>query len=234
MEISPADSGDLARVWVVVPAFNEGAVIDTTVRDLRAVFEHVVVVDDCSADDTAAAALAAGAHVCSHPVNLGQGAALATGIAYALAQDAGAIVTFDADGQHSVDDAQRFVEVLDREKVDIVLGSRFLGTAPGLGGARRLFLKAAIFYTRLTTGLRLTDTHNGLRCMTADAARRLDIRQNRMAHASEILETIARLRLRYVEAPCTTRYTDYSKAKGQRMAGAFAIVADLFIRRLYR
>jgi glycosyltransferase involved in cell wall biosynthesis len=219
---------------VVVPAFNEGAVIEQTVGGLRAAFDSIVVVDDCSDDRTGEAALAMGAHVCRHPVNLGQGAALATGIEYALGHGADAIVTFDGDGQHSVEDARRFVDILTHDKVDIVLGSRFLGDAPGISPARRAVLKAAILYTRLTTGLALTDTHNGLRCMTADTARRLVIRQNRMAHASEILETISRLGLRYVEAACTTRYTDYSTAKGQRMTGAFAIVSDLLIGRLYR
>lgn len=100
--------------------------------------------------------------------------------------------------------------------------------------SKRLLLKLATLYTRITTGLDITDTHNGLRAFSADAARQIRIRQNRMAHASEILELIGKLNLRYAEAPCTIVYTDYSKAKGQRMIGAVSILKDLLIRRMYR
>jgi glycosyltransferase involved in cell wall biosynthesis len=223
-----------AHIWVVVPAFNEATVIATTVRGLRQRFHNIVVVDDCSSDDTAQLALAAGAHTVRHPVNLGQGAAIATGFAYALRQGAEALVTFDADGQHSVSDAEAMVARLQQGDVDVVLGSRFLGHTFGMSTGRRALLTLAIHFTRLTTGLALTDAHNGLRVLSRRAAETIRIRQNRMAHASEILEQIAAHRLRVAEVPCTIVYTDYSRAKGQRWTGAFAILADLATRRLYR
>jgi len=197
-------------------------------------FENVVVVDDCSNDDTWSIAARAGAHVCRHPVNLGQGAALQTGIDYALAQGADHIVTFDADGQHRPIDAISMLDTLEREGCDVVLGSRFLGEAEGISQRKRRFLQLATWYTRMTTGLSVTDTHNGLRALSRRAATTIRLEQNRMAHASEILEEIARHRLSYVEVPCKIIYTSYSKAKGQRMSGAFAILFDLYIRRLYR
>ena len=220
--------------WVVVPAFNEGEVIGETIRSVLKQFPNVVVVDDCSSDNTRSIALAAGAHVCSHPVNLGQGAALATGIRYARLHNAQAIVTFDADGQHDINDAQGMLKLLAPGQCEVVLGSRFLGTAKNMSGRKRLLLKLATFYTRLTTGLAVTDTHNGLRAFSAVAADCIRIRQNRMAHASEILEEISRLRLPYREVACTITYTDYSVAKGQRMSGAFAILADLVLRKFYK
>ncbi len=222
------------RVWVVVPAYNEGPVVATTVGDLLHYFANVCVVDDFSADATGRLALEAGAHVVRHPVNLGQGAALATGIAYALRHGAEAIVTFDADGQHSPADAAAMVERRDEAQVDVVLGSRFLGRAEGISAGRRLLLRLAVLFTRLTTGLALTDAHNGLRVLSRHAAETIRIRQNRMAHASEVLEQIARHRLRLAEAPCSIVYTDYSRAKGQRWTGAFSILGDLLTRRLYR
>lgn len=224
----------LERVWVVVPAYNEGPVVATTVGDLMRHFHNVIVVDDCSGDATGMLALEAGAHVARHPVNLGQGAALATGIAYALRHGAEVIVTFDADGQHSTADADAMVRTLDESGVDVVLGSRFLGTAEGISAGRRRLLWLAVLFTRLTTGLVLTDAHNGLRVFSRHAAQTIRIRQNRMAHASEILEQIARHKLSLVEAPCSVVYTDYSRAKGQRWTGAFSILGDLLTRRLYR
>ncbi|WP_204366234.1 glycosyltransferase family 2 protein [Afipia sp. OHSU_II-C1] len=176
----------------------------------------------------------AGATVCRHPVNLGQGAALQTGIDYALSRGADHIVTFDADGQHRPIDAADMVKILDSGRFDVVLASRFLGHTVGMQLSKRLLLKLATLYTRVTTGLEISDTHNGLRVFSANAARKIRIRQNRMAHASEILELISKLGLRYTEAPCTIIYTDYSMAKGQRMVGAVSILKDLLVRRMYR
>ncbi len=130
-----------------------------------------------------------GVTVLRHPINLGQGAALQTGISYALRHGARYVATFDGDGQHPRD-LVRMLEKLKEISADIVLGSRFLGEAPGIPLRRKLFLRAAVLFTNVTTGTRLTDTHNGLRLMTADAARRFRITQNGMAHASEFIEQI--------------------------------------------
>ena len=221
-------------VWVVIPAFNEERVIASTVGSVRGAFSQIVVVDDGSSDATAAKSLDAGAYVCRHPINLGQGAALQTGIDFALRQGAELIVTFDADAQHDVRDAENMVKFIQSTNVDVVLGSRFLGNAVAIGARRRLFLRAATLFTRLVTRMKITDTHNGLRCLKRSAAQRIRIRQNRMAHASEILAQIGSLGISYAEYPCTITYTDYSKAKGQRMSGAVAILADLFFGKLHR
>lgn len=231
---SGGPSIDLSTVWLIMPAFNEGAVISKTVTDVTRHFPNVAVIDDCSGDDTALHASAAGAIVLRHAINLGQGAALQTGIDFAIAKGASAIVTFDSDGQHNVHDALRMVGALQSTNVDVVLGSRFLGDAEGVTATKRLFLKMAVLFTRLSTGLALTDTHNGLRVFGSRAIAGIRIQQNRMAHASELLETIARLHLTYIELPVTITYTKYSVAKGQRMSGAANILFDLFVRKLYK
>jgi glycosyltransferase involved in cell wall biosynthesis len=223
-----------AQMYVVIPAYNEGPVISRVVSEVKRAGYAVVVVDDGSSDATAEEARAAGAGVITHPFNLGQGAALQTGIDYAVAQGAEVIVTFDADGQHRVSDIARLAEALVQERADFALGSRFLGQAPNLPPLRRLLLRAATAFTRLTTGLQVTDTHNGLRAMTLRAAAAIRLRQNRMAHASEFLSQIAASGLRYVERPVTIEYTAYSLAKGQRLSDAVLILLDLFAHRLYR
>lgn len=225
---------DARSVWIIIPAYNEGAMIGTVVRSVTRLFPNVVVVDDCSADQTSAVARSAGAHVIRHPINLGQGAALQTGIEYALIAGASHIVTFDADGQHHVDDVGPMLDRLTASGADLALGSRFLGTTVGMRQSRRWLLRAAILFTFVTTGLRLSDCHNGLRVLTAHAARKLTMRQNRMAHASEILGNIRRQGLNFVEVPVTISYSDYSRAKGQSFGDAFSIVRDLFAMRLMR
>jgi glycosyltransferase involved in cell wall biosynthesis len=224
-----------AQVHVVIAAYNEAAVIARVVMEVTRAGYPVVVVDDGSKDATADVARAAGAAVIQHPFNLGQGAALQTGIDHALANGAQVLVTFDADGQHRVADIAGLVLALRNEQADFALGSRFLGqAATNLPLLRRLLLKAATLFTRLSTDLRLTDTHNGLRAMSRRGAGAIRLRQNRMAHASEFLGQIGNSGLRHVECPVTIEYTAYSLAKGQRTRDAVLILVDLFARRLYR
>jgi glycosyltransferase involved in cell wall biosynthesis len=222
---------DASTVWIVIPALNEAHTIGAVVAPLRAHGWHVVVVDDGSRDATAAAARAGGAVVLRHALNLGQGAGLRTGFAFVQRQcGARYVVTYDADGQHQPEAVAALLDALERSGADVALGSRFLDAAASraVPATRRALLQLATRFTRLTTGLRVTDAHNGLRAFTVDAAARLRLTHNRMAHASEILGEVARLRLRYAEAPVTIRYTDYSMAKGQRPLDAVAILWDIF------
>ena len=223
-----------ASIWVVVPAYNEASVIAPVITQLIKLNYSVIIVDDGSTDRTGQVAALAGARVVTHPVNLGQGAALQTGIKFALRQGADYIITFDADGQHQAADIARLVEALPLHDADFALGSRFLGASVGIPSSRRMLLKAAVWFTRMTTGLKVTDTHNGLRAMTRRGAGQIALRQNRMAHASEILEQIGRCGLRYVEVPVTIEYSRYSMAKGQRLADSLLILFDLSAQRLHR
>ena len=161
--VSELESGD---VWVVVPAYNEGPRLAPTLRDLCAAYPNVVVVDDGSRDDTAAVALQANVWLLRHVLNRGQGAALQTGIDFALQHGAGAVVTFDADGQHDVRDIAVLLQPLRAGQADVVLGSRFLGQTVGLPLSRRLVLKLGVLFTRCVSRVRVTDAHNGLRALS--------------------------------------------------------------------
>jgi glycosyltransferase involved in cell wall biosynthesis len=227
-------SEDLASVWIVIPAFNEGGMIARTIQSIARWLPNVVVVDDGSTDDTGPEAERAGARVVRHCVNLGQGAALGTGIRYALLNGARTVVTFDADGQHRPEDIDVLLRRREETGADVVLGSRFLGSTVNMPTSRRWLLRAATLYTRLTTGLELTDAHNGLRLLTRRAAKQLRIRQNRMAHASELLDWLASSDLKVVEAPVNIVYTDYTLAKGQNAFSSLNILWDLWSSRLHR
>jgi glycosyltransferase involved in cell wall biosynthesis len=228
-----AKSKALSGAWVVIAAYNEARAIGGVLAALASLPYRIVVVDDGSADATAEVAARAGAEVVRHPINLGQGAALQTGIDYALLRGASHVVTFDADGQHRADDIAALLAALSAHNADFALGSRFRGAAVDLPPLRRVMLRAATLFTRATTGLDVTDAHNGLRAMTRRGAARIRLRQNRMAHASEILHQIAASDLRYVEVPVTIQYSRYSLAKGQRASEFVVILLDLFARRLH-
>lgn len=221
-------------IWVVVPAYNEARVIGGVVEELVARGHRVVVVDDGSGDDTPDVAHRAGAVVLRHAVNRGQGAALQTGIAYALHRGAEHIVTFDSDGQHAAEDVDALVAPLLAGRADVTLGSRFIGSSEGMPGGRKAMLALAVIFTRVASGARVTDTHNGLRAFTRAAAAKLDIRLDRMAHASEILDQIIRQEMRYEEVPVHVRYTDYSRRKGQSSFAALRILADYVVGRWMR
>ncbi len=217
--------------WLVVPLYQEAAVVGDVVRQARATFPHVVCVDDGSPDESAERAREAGAVVVCHPVNLGQGAALQTGIDFVLSRtDARYLVTFDADGQHQVADAAEMVRRAREEDLAVVFGSRFLDgrTRPGL--LKRIVLKLAVWVTNRSTGLRLTDAHNGLRVIRRDAAERVELRQDRMAHATEIVAQLGRTGLPWAEHPVHLLYTDYSRAKGQSLLNSVNILVDLVFR----
>lgn len=176
----------------------------------------------------------AGAVVLRHIVNRGQGAALQTGLEYALGAGAQFVVTFDSDGQHAVEDISALLAPLVRGEAEIALGSRFLdSTQTSIPFVRRAVLRAGIVFTRVTSGARVTDTHNGIRAFSREAATRLRISMDRMAHASELLDQVVAGGLRYVEVPVRIRYTAYSRQKGQRSSAAFRIALDYIIARVF-
>lgn len=222
------------NLWIVIPAYNEGSRLKDTLQGLCGRYRNLVVVDDGSADDTGTAALTCPVWLLRHAVNCGQGAALQTGIDFALRQGADLIVTFDADGQHSADEIERLVEPVRDGRCDVALGSRFLGETVGMVWTRWLVLKLGVLFTRAFSRIHVTDTHNGLRALNRRAAGAIRITQNRMAHASEILDQIRLHGLRYVEVPVTIRYTEATREKGQSSWNALRIVGQLIMGRLVR
>lgn len=218
---------------VIIPAFNEETVISDVVSGILPLADRVVVVDDGSTDRTAQVAASAGATVIRHALNRGQGASLQTGIAWALRAGADLIVTFDADGQHQPSDVVDLLRPLQEGRAEVTLGSRFLRPS-AVPASRRLLLRVATLFTRLVSGLKVSDTHNGLRAFTRDAAMRIQIHQDRMAHASEILDEIRMLGLSFVEVPVSIHYSDYSRHKGQSGFGALRVLWDYLIGRWSR
>ncbi len=223
-------------IFIVMPAHNEGRVIRKTLRPLVGAGFSVVVVDDGSKDNTWRQLAGLGVHRLRHPFNLGQGAALQTGVTYALQQGAKYIVHFDADGQHSPEDIRGLLEPVMLGKADVALGSRFLRREDwqAVPPARRVLLKGAIVVNWLLAGVWLSDAHNGARAFSRRAAQKIVLRENGFAHATEILQQIKAQHLRYVERPTRIRYTDYSQMKGQRAWHALDIVVDVVIHRILR
>jgi len=220
------------KVVVVIPAYNEAERIRHVISSLRvAGYHEVVVVNDGSVDETAQIAGAENVIVLSHTVNRGMGAALATGNEYALQIGADVVVHFDGDGQMSANDIAKMITPIIEGQVDITIGTRFKDASSRMPWSKRhLLLPTGRILNYLFTGIWLSDAHNGFRAMSRDAAKRIVINHDGMAHNSEITEQIRKLKLRFVEVPVTIIYHEY----GQGIGGALRIIRDLLIGKLIK
>lgn len=231
---TPANS-NYSDTWLIVPCYNEGQVIREVLSDALQTFPNIVAVNDGSADNSAAEIHAAGAHLVNHPVNLGQGAAIQTGVEYARMQPgAQYFVTFDADGQHQVKDVKRMIERLRTEPIDIVVGTRFgrpRSADDQVPLIKRIVLKTVVFLSPRTRRLGLTDAHNGLRAFNQKVAQELNLRMNGMSHASEFVHTMDEKKWRTAEEPVDVLYTEYSMSKGQSLINGINILSDEFVAR---
>lgn len=231
--INDADFLD-KEVFVIIPAYNEGSVLGQTVDELLPYGFQVAVIDDGSSTPASTHLQNRTVHYLRHITNLGQGAALQTGIEYALLKGAKAVVHFDADGQHSPSLISNLLGPIRRGECDIALGSRFINKKDRCSVPRikQVLLKAGVCISWLFAGLWLTDTHNGFRALSQEAARQIKLTENGYAHATEILERIRKSGLRVKEVPTTIRYTEYSLSKGQSVFNSINIFFDLLLRKL--
>ena len=261
------------KIYIVIPAYNAEKTLKNVLQNLnRACYRNIVVVDDGSRDNTYNVAKKIAKNlgknmaknenifVLKHFLNRGQGAALKTGIDFALNQGADIIVTFDSDGQHRVEDLLDLIAPVANGEVDVALGSRFLSkdnikaenkiTIKNTGSKnpikvkvietpntkvpviRKALLKSGAVVTWMTYGIKLTDSHNGLRALSRKAAEQINITSDRMEHASQIVEEIKNKDLKYREIPVLIRYTNYSKHHGQSSLNAVRIFSRMIYRKL--
>ncbi|MBI4117749.1 MAG: glycosyltransferase family 2 protein [Parcubacteria group bacterium] len=219
------------NISVVIPAYNEATTLSAVLSDVLRYCKKIIVVDDGSTDATSCVAKSFPVTLLSHACNVGQGAALRTGTRYAVMTGADVIVHFDADGQLSGKDIPEMVHPVCIDEVDITLGSRFLSDN-AIPVSRKWVLQAGRIFTYYYSHLSLTDPQNGFRAMNREAAQKIAIAQNRMAHGSEILHAISRFSLRHKEVPVKVQYTPYSLSKGQRSWHAIRIVFDLWVSKV--
>jgi len=223
------------NIYVIIPAYNENETVLMVVNSILQSGYEIILIDDGSDTPLIGELQNLPIHYIRHCMNLGQGAAIQTGIEYALDLDAEYIITFDADGQHQASDIEKLIIPLKKGGFDVTLGSRFLETANlHMPKGKELLLQLARGFNFITTGIFLSDAHNGLRAVSRKAASVIQIRQNGMAHATEILHIIKKQKLRYKEVAVDVLYTDYSLQKGQSIWNSFRIVFDLFLNKIFK
>lgn len=219
----------MSNIFVVIPAFNEEKNIASTINDLLPWGYNLIVVNDGSSDKTLQVIKNLPITILNHEINCGQGAALATGSAYALKNNADLIIHFDGDGQFLAKELNDFIKPLLDQSHDIVLGSRFknkINNMPWL--KKNLIHPLSKIIDYLFTGLKLSDAHCGLRAMNRLAAEKIIITQDGMAHNTEIIAQIKKNNLRWQEMPVTVIYKEF----GQGIAGGLKIIKDLIISKI--
>lgn len=224
-------------VCVIIPAYNEAAVIGDVVEDITNAFKStnykakIVVINDASTDDTAIQAVRGGATVISHILNSGAGGATATGLSYAQQNNFDVACTMDADGQHASKDVVEGVRQIVRQNADLLIGSRLINN-DGMSKVKILGNKGLSLITYILFGINSTDSQSGLRIFSKKALQQLRWKTSGYEFCSEMLWRAKQLDLAIDEYPIKAIYTDYSKGKGQNNWNAINIIKSLLRRRL--
>jgi len=219
------------KIFCIIPAYNEEKTIGEVIRRAKPSVSEIVVVDDCSFDRTFEIARGEGVSVLRHIINRGQGAALQTGIDYALENGADILVHFDADGQFKPEEISEIIAPILAGEAEVVLGSRFLEKKSEIPKLKKhIIMPVARLVNEIFLGISLTDPQSGFRAFTSSAAGKIRIEQDRMAHCSEILSKIFEKKLRVKEVPISVIYHDF----GQKLGGGIKIIKELFIGSLIK
>jgi glycosyltransferase involved in cell wall biosynthesis len=223
------------KIVVVIPVYNEGPVIRQVITSLLKIVTTIIVVDDGSSIPVIKQLHDLPVVLLQHKVNLGQGAAIQTGLTYARKLHADIAITFDADGQHNEEDINSLLAPIINNEADVVLGSRFLhDSVSTVPFTKKFILQVARIINFLFSGVLLTDAHNGLRALNRKALEKTNLTENRMAHASEFLFEIKNHKLRWKEIPVHIRYTDYSIQKGQKSRDSIKVLFDLLLHKFFK
>tara|TARA_Y100000816_G_C26056896_1_gene554661 strand:+ start:511 stop:1188 length:678 start_codon:yes stop_codon:yes gene_type:complete len=215
-------------IYVLVPAFNEQKVIKDIINSLLKNFSNVIVINDGSNDRTLEIINDLDIKVLSHEINLGVGAAVQTGFDYvSKIPNAKAVITFDADGQHHVDDAVAMAKEILICDEGIIFGTRFPKHSKNIPQVKRFVLKLIAKITNLVTGVTLTDAHNGLKAYKISTIKELELQFSSYSYESELITQVAKKKIDYKEMSTDIKYTSYSIKKGQKLLNGLLIIEDL-------
>ena len=214
--------------YIVIPAYNEASRLPGVLKRVSHLgYEHIVVVDDGSSDDTSAVAADHHVNVVRHPINLGVGAATQTGINYALAKGAKYIVTLDGDHQHLPEDIEHLLDAIKRSDSDVVIGSRFLKLDNKIPVSRVFYNKIANVITFVITGVRVTDSQSGMKAISRNYAQANELNCNGFEFCVEMLRNAGRSNYKVTEIPISVKYTHDTMQKGQSLFNGIKMLGRL-------
>ena len=217
------------KVYILIPVFNEEKKIESVISDLSKYFVNIVAVNDGSTDSSRDILESLGVTVLNHSINLGQGAAISTGFKYIQhSRNAKAVLTFDADGQHCVEDAKAFAKEILSSDEEVIFGSRFIKNQANIPFFKKIALSIVVLFTNRFSRIKLSDAHNGFKAIKKDSLKKIDITIDGYGFESQIIHQVSKKNMTYKELPTNTIYTSYSKNKGQKLINGLIILEDLF------
>ena len=242
-DASTPNARDDRALYIVMPAFNEAgriggvlAALPPLIRTKNRVYPtRIVVVDDCSTDETGETAVRGGATVLQHARNRGAGAATRTGLRFVLGKgDCAWVATIDADGQHAVDDLTRMLAFAEEQQAAIVVGNRLhAGNGSTMPWHRAYGNRLLDAVGTMVFGLNHADTQCGLRVFSSEALPTIaEFRIDRYGFCTEMLWRAKRAGIRIYSLPVAVTYSRETLVKGQRPWGVFRLVFDLVAVRL--
>ena len=215
------------KVIIGLPAFNEEKKIGPIIEKLKEKYEHVLVCDDGSSDMTSTIASTMGATVVKHKKNLGYGSAIKTIFNEAKKIDGDVLVTFDADGQHQISEIDSMLKPIFENKVDIVIGSRFLGKSKELPKYRKIGIKTITGLTNIMTGSKITDSQSGFRAYSKKMLNEISLIESGMGISTEILIKSMKKNMRITEVPITIDYENNKHSKEPISHGTSVIISTV-------
>ena len=194
------------QVVIGIPAYNEEKNIAKIIVKLQNITNKIIVCNDGSTDLTSKIANKMGAIVINHPKNLGYGAAIKSLFSKARELDADVLITFDADGQHRIEDINKVLEPIEHNNADIVIGSRFLDKKMKIPAYRKFGINAITKMSNITTKKKITDSQSGFRAYNKKSLQEIIPSDNGMGISTEILIKANKKSLRVIEVPITILY----------------------------
>ena len=217
-----------ALEYIVIPAYNEGSRLPGVLKRIAHLgYEHIIVVDDGSSDDTYDLAKSHNVHLVRHPINMGVGAATQTGINLALQKGAKYIVTLDGDHQHLPEDIEHLLTAIKETNSDMVIGSRFMKPENKIPASRVFYNKIANLVTFFITGIMVSDSQSGMKVLSRKFASTTELNCNGFEFCVEMIRNAARAQRKITEIPISVKYSRDTMQKGQSFFNGVKMIGRL-------
>jgi len=199
-------NSNILKITIGIPAYNEEKNIASIITELKKITDSIIVCDDGSSDMTSEISKNLGAVVISHKKNMGYGAAINSIFQKSKEMNVDLLVTFDADGQHRVEDIEKVVEPIKNNVADLVIGSRFLDKKSDIPNYRKIGIKVITQVTNASIKKKLTDSQSGFRAYNQQVLSQISPSDMGMGISTEILIKSSSKGLRITEVPITVLY----------------------------
>ena len=200
-------NSNILKITIGIPAYNEEKNIASIITKLKKITDSIIVCDDGSSDMTSEISKNLGAIVITHKKNMGYGVAINSIFQKAKELNIDLLVTFDADGQHRVEDVEKVVEPIKNNTADLVIGSRFLDKKSNVPNYRKIGIKVITKITNASIKKKLTDSQSGFRAYNKQVLSQISPSDIGMGISTEILIKSSSKGLRIMEVPVTILYS---------------------------